>query len=101
MGDDDNIVETIKEEVTEAAKAVVAEVKSIAHEVADAIAEGKAEIIRSAVARTGWTAARRCRGKAAGSEQRRRRALKWAMIQPEFPTARYSRQPQILFVRIS
>ncbi len=44
MGDDDNIVETIKEEVTEAAKAVVAEVKSIAHEVADAIAEGKAEI---------------------------------------------------------
>lgn len=44
MGDDDNIVETIKEEVTEAAKAVVAEVKSIAHEVADAIAEGKAEL---------------------------------------------------------
>jgi hypothetical protein len=44
MGDDENIVETIKEEVTEAAKAVVAEVKSIAHEVADAIAEGKAEL---------------------------------------------------------
>ena len=44
MGDDDDIVETIKEEVTEAAKAVVAEVKSIAHEVADAIAEGKAEL---------------------------------------------------------
>lgn len=44
MGDDKDIVETIKEEVTEAAKAVVAEVKSIAHEVADAIAEGKAEL---------------------------------------------------------
>lgn len=44
MGDDDNIIETIKEEVSDVAKAVVAEVKSIAHEVADAIAEGKAEI---------------------------------------------------------
>lgn len=44
MSGDENIVETIKEEVTEAAKAVVAEVKSIAHEVADAIAEGKAEL---------------------------------------------------------
>lgn len=44
MSDDENIVETIKEEVTEAAKAIVAEVKSIAHEVADAIAEGKAEL---------------------------------------------------------
>ena len=42
MGNDDEIVETIKEEVAEAAKAVVAEVKSIAHDVADAIAEGKA-----------------------------------------------------------
>ena len=41
MSGDENIVETIKEEVTEAAKAVVAEGKSIAHEVADAIAEGK------------------------------------------------------------
>ena len=45
MGDDDDsIIETIKEEVAEAAKAVVAEVKSIAHEVADVIAEGKAEL---------------------------------------------------------
>ncbi|MBI5321974.1 hypothetical protein [Bradyrhizobium sp.] len=42
--DDDNIIETIKEEVADAAKAVVAEVKSIAHEVADVIAEGKAEL---------------------------------------------------------
>lgn len=42
MGDhgDDDIVEAIKEEVTDAAKAVVADVKAIAHEVADAIAEG-------------------------------------------------------------
>jgi hypothetical protein len=44
MGDDDDIVETIKEEVAEAAKAVVADVKSIAAEVAEAIAEGKAEL---------------------------------------------------------
>ena len=40
MGNDDDIVETIKEEVADAAKAVVADVKAIAHEVADAIAEG-------------------------------------------------------------
>lgn len=39
MGDEDDIVETIRQEVAEAAKAVVADVKSIAHEVADAIAE--------------------------------------------------------------
>jgi hypothetical protein len=44
MGEDDNIVETIKEEVGEAAKAVVADVKSIAHELADAITEVSAEI---------------------------------------------------------
>ena len=36
MGDE-SIVETIKEEIAEAAKAVVAEVKSIATEVTDAI----------------------------------------------------------------
>jgi hypothetical protein len=36
MGDE-SIVETIKEEITEAAKAVVAEVKSIATEVTDAV----------------------------------------------------------------
>ena len=42
MGDDaaDDIVEAIKEEVIEAAKAIVADVKAIAHEVADTIAEG-------------------------------------------------------------
>lgn len=42
MGDDgdEDIVEAIKDEVTDAAKAVVADVKAIAHEVADAIAEG-------------------------------------------------------------
>ena len=42
--DDHNIVETIKEEVAEAAKAVAADVKSIAHDIADAITEGKAEL---------------------------------------------------------
>jgi hypothetical protein len=36
MGDE-SIVETIKEEIAEAAKAVVAEVKSIATEVTDAV----------------------------------------------------------------
>ena len=36
MGDE-SIIETIKEEIAEAAKAVVAEVKSIATEVADAV----------------------------------------------------------------
>ncbi len=41
MGDDDDdIVEAIKEEVIETAKAVVADVKAIAHEVVEAIAEG-------------------------------------------------------------
>lgn len=44
MGEDKDIVETIKEEVGEAAKAVVADVKSIAHELADAITEVSAEI---------------------------------------------------------
>lgn len=44
MGEEDDIVETIKDEIAEAAKAVVADVKSIAHEVADAIAESKAEL---------------------------------------------------------
>jgi len=37
MGDEDSIVETIKEEIAEAAKAVVAEVKSIAAEVTEAV----------------------------------------------------------------
>ena len=36
MGDE-NIVETIKEEIAEAAKAVVAEIKSLATEVTDAV----------------------------------------------------------------
>ena len=42
MGDE-SIVETIKEEIAEAAKAVVAEVKSIATEVTDAV-EGTAAL---------------------------------------------------------
>jgi hypothetical protein len=37
MGDEESIVETIKEEIAEAAKAVVAEVKSIATEVTEAV----------------------------------------------------------------
>lgn len=40
MGDEDNIVETIAEEAAEAAKAVVADVKAIAAELTDAVAEG-------------------------------------------------------------
>jgi len=40
MGDEDNIVETIAEEAAEAAKAVVADVKAIAAELTNAIAEG-------------------------------------------------------------
>ncbi len=37
MGDEESIVETIKDEIVEAAKAVVAEIKSIATEVTDAV----------------------------------------------------------------
>ena len=37
MGDEESIVETIKDEIAEAAKAVVAEIKSIATEVTDAV----------------------------------------------------------------
>ncbi len=37
MGDEESIVETIKDEIVEAAKAVVAEIKSIATEVSDAV----------------------------------------------------------------
>lgn len=45
MSDDSkNILEAIEEEAAEAAKAVVADVKSIAAEVAGAIAECKAEL---------------------------------------------------------
>jgi hypothetical protein len=40
MGDEDDIVETIAEEAAEAAKAVVADVKAIAAELTDAVAEG-------------------------------------------------------------
>jgi hypothetical protein len=40
MGDEENIVETVAEEAAEAAKAVVADVKAIAAELADAVAEG-------------------------------------------------------------
>lgn len=43
MGDEDNIVETVAEEAAEAAKAVVADVKAIAAELADAVAEGIAK----------------------------------------------------------
>jgi len=39
MGNDEPLVETIKEEVADAAKAVVADVKAIVHEVADVISE--------------------------------------------------------------
>lgn len=39
MGNEDSIVETIEEEATEAAKAVVADIKAIAAELADAVAE--------------------------------------------------------------
>lgn len=39
MGDQDNIVETIAKEAAEAAKAVVADVKAIAAELTDAVAE--------------------------------------------------------------
>lgn len=41
--DSKNVLEAIEEEAAEAAKAVVADVKSIVAEVADAIAECKAE----------------------------------------------------------
>lgn len=45
MGDDGkHFIEAIEEEAAEAAKAVVADVKSIAADVADAIAECKAEL---------------------------------------------------------
>lgn len=37
MGEEESIVETIKDEIVEAAKAVVAEIKSIATEVTDAV----------------------------------------------------------------
>ncbi len=37
MADEESIVETIKDEIAEAAKAVVAEIKSIATEVTDAV----------------------------------------------------------------
>ena len=37
MADEESIVETIKDEIVEAAKAVVAEIKSIATEVTDAV----------------------------------------------------------------
>lgn len=43
MGDEKSIVETIKEEVADAAKAVVAEVKAVAAEVAEAVVEGTAD----------------------------------------------------------
>jgi hypothetical protein len=37
MADEESIVETIKDEIAEAAKAVIAEIKSIATEVTDAV----------------------------------------------------------------
>ncbi len=43
MSGDSSIVETIKEEVAEMAKAVATDVKAIAAEVADAVAEAKVE----------------------------------------------------------
>jgi hypothetical protein len=44
MNDEDSIVETIEKEATEAAKAVVADIKAIAAEVADAVAEATSRI---------------------------------------------------------
>ena len=40
MGDEDDIVGAIAEEAAEAAKAIVADVKAIAAELADAVTEG-------------------------------------------------------------
>ena len=44
MSGDSSITGTIKEEVADMAKAVAADVKAIAAEVADTLAEGKAEL---------------------------------------------------------
>ena len=69
MGDEESIVETIKDEIAEAARAVLAEVKSIATEVTDAV-ECTATLCDEETARPKDNSAASPQSAARGEEQR-------------------------------
>ncbi len=66
MGDEKSIVETITEDLAEAAKAVVAEIKSVATEVTEAV-ESTAALCEEEAAPNDGTAASPERGKGSDS----------------------------------